>query len=216
MFFEVPIMEAKMDAGMPQSGALPAIAPSGKLPTLLLHCCCGPCSSSVLEVSSPFYEIAAFFYNPNIMPKEEHDKRAESFRKLLSQAQYPNRVDLIEHGYSPADFENACSPFWDQLEGAKRCTACFELRLGKAAMCCASLGYSCFTTTLSVSPHKDAALLGEVGRRVALKHGVSYLHLDAKKRGGFARSVELSKQYGLYRQSYCGCKAELVARRQNW
>jgi len=140
------------------------------------------------------------------MPRDEYDKRLAEISKLLSQASYPNCVDLLHSDYDIADFEAVAMPFWDEPEGGRRCKACFELRLLEAAKRAKAEGCGHFTTTLSVGPRKDAVLLGEIGTRAAEAYGVSYLHSDFKKRGGCERSVELSKQYGLYRQSYCGCR----------
>jgi len=189
---------------------LAEIARSGAAPRLLLHCCCAPCASYVLEYLSPFFLITAFYYNPNIVPREEYDRRAGEFQKLLPRAGYPNRVDIVGAGYDPREFEQAAAQFRDEPEGGLRCRACFDLRLGGTAARAASQGFDYFATTLSVSPHKDAALLNEVGDRLADAHGVKYLRSDFKKRGGYMRSVELSRQYGLYRQSYCGCAAGIT------
>ena len=186
------------------------IARSGEAPRLLLHCCCAPCASYVLEYLSPYFLITAYYYNPNIMPIGEHDRRAGEFQKLLSRADYPNRVDMVAAGHDPGGFEQAAARFRDEPEGGLRCRACFGLRLGGTAARAASQGFDYFATTLSVSPHKDAALLNGIGDRLADTHGVKYLRSDFKKRGGFLRSVELSKKYGLYRQSYCGCAAGIT------
>jgi len=172
---------------------------------ILLHCCCAPCASHVIEYLSPSFMITVLFYNPNIIPRDEHDKRAAEILKLLSLVTLPNSVDMLPIKYHPADFEAAAAPYLDEPEGGRRCKVCFELRLGETARCAKELGFECFTTTLSVSPHKDVALLGEVGALMAKTYGVEYLDYDFKKRDGYKRSVELSKQYGLYRQSYCGC-----------
>ena len=185
---------------------------AGELPRLLLHCCCAPCSSYVLEYLSPSYNITALFFNPNIRPAGEHDKRAGEMEKLLSLARYPNNVDLLVTDYDGSAFDNAARLYPDEPEGGRRCRVCFELRLDEAARLAGLGGYDFFTTTLSVSPYKDAALLNDIGGRLSGVYGVGYLQADFKKRGGFARSVELSKSYGLYRQSYCGC--ELPSQRQ--
>ena len=181
------------------------IPSSGEMTRLLLHCCCAPCASYVLEYLSPFYKITALFYNPNIQPREEYFKRAAELEKLIAIAGYAKSVDLIVAGYETGEYEAVASPYWEEPEGGRRCRACFELRLGEAARRAREGGYSYFTTTLSVSPHKDAALLNEIGAGLAGETGVKYLHSDFKKRDGYKRSVELSKKYGLYRQRYCGC-----------
>ena len=174
-------------------------------PRLLLHCCCAPCASYVLEYLSPFYQITILFYNPNIQPLEEHDKRAGELEKLLSLAEFPNHVNMLAVEYDAAAFEFAAIQFRDEPEGGRRCRACFELRLGETAARAGAGGYDCFATTLTVSPHKAASVINEIGGNLAVMHGVKYLDSDFKKRDGYKRSIELSKQYGLYRQSYCGC-----------
>ena len=194
-----------MVATPPLDERLAGLALPGEAPRILLHCCCAPCSSYVLEYLSPFARITILFYNPNIIPCEEYDKRAAEIEKLLSGASLQNCVDILPVKYVPADFKTVAAPYWDEPEGGLRCRACFELRLGEAAKRAKEHGFKFFATTLSVSPHKDAALLGEIGAAMAEKHGVQFLHADFKKRGGYKRSVDLSKQYGLYRQSYCGC-----------
>ena len=185
---------------------LAGIASSGQTPRLLLHCCCAPCASYVLEYLSPYFRITLLFYNPNIRPREEYDKRAMELQRLLSLAVYPNTIDAEFCEYDADVFDAVARPFLAEPEGGLRCRACFEMRLGKTAERARISGYDYFTTTLSVSPHKDVKLLDETGRRFADEYGVKYLQSDFKKRGGYKRSVDLSKQYGLYRQSYCGCK----------
>jgi len=172
---------------------------------MLLHCCCAPCAAYVLEYLSPSYDISVLFYNPNIHPRMEFDKRAAELNKLLALAQYPNSVAGIECGYDRAEYELAAAPLSDEQEGGIRCGVCFELRLEKTADRAKTGGYDYFATTLSVSPHKNAGLINEIGANLAEKYGVRYLASDFKKRDGYKRSVELSKKYGLYRQSYCGC-----------
>lgn len=174
---------------------------------LLLHCCCAPCASYALETLSPLYRITILYYNPNIQPREEYDRREAEFQKLLSQATFPNIVDMLAADYDACAFETAAEPFWSEPEGGKRCRACFELRLGETAKRAKTEGYDYFATTLTVSPHKPASIINEIGGRMEDKYGVSYLHSDFKKRDGYKRSIELSKRYGLYRQSYCGCLA---------
>ena len=181
------------------------ISLSGKLPRLLLHCCCAPCASYVLECLSSVFSITLLFYNPNIQSREEYDKREAELEKLLNEAGYKGKVKQLACDYDNAAFSSAAGPFWDEPEGGKRCEACFTLRLGEAAKRAKEGGFDYFATTLSVSPHKDASRLNEIGTAMAEEYEVKYLSADFKKRDGYKRSVELSKQYGLYRQSYCGC-----------
>lgn len=178
----------------------------GAAPRLLLHCCCAPCASHVLECLSPQYQITVLFFNPNIQPRDEYDKRAGELKRLLSLASYPNPVDMMVAGYDTGVFESAVRLFTDEPEGGKRCRECFSLRLGEAAAFAKSGGYDRFSTTLTVSPHKPAEVINEVGTGLGNSYGVEYLHSDFKKRDGYKRSVELSKRYGLYRQQYCGCR----------
>ena len=184
---------------------LSRIATSGKTPRLLLHCCCAPCASYVLEYLSPFFFITALYFNPNIEPFEEYDKRGKELRKLLSVAEYPNAVSIMEAEYENAVFREVTERFSSEREGGKRCGVCFALRLGETAKRARAGEFDYFATTLSVSPHKNAALLNEIGMEMSQSHRVMYLHSDFKKRDGYKRSIELSKQYGLYRQAYCGC-----------
>ena len=185
--------------------ALAEVRAAKRTPGLMLHCCCAPCASHVLEYLSPFFKITALYYNPNIKPIEEYDKRAGEIKKLLSLAEYQNRVRTIVCEYDAGSFDAAAAPFLDEPEGGRRCMECFKLRLGKTAALSKAEGYDYFATTLSVGPRKDAALLAEIGGALAVEYGVSFIHADFKKRDGYKRSVDLSKQYGLYRQAYCGC-----------
>jgi predicted adenine nucleotide alpha hydrolase (AANH) superfamily ATPase len=143
------------------------------------------------------------------MPEEEHVKRLVGLHKLVSLAEYPNKVDIEEPQYSPEDYSSTVLRYPDGPEGGPRCRACFEVRLEETARRAASSGYDYFTTTLSVSPHKDVSLINEIGQYQAIRFGGLFLSADFKKRDGYRRSVDLSKQYGLYRQDYCGCKRGL-------
>lgn len=185
---------------------LAKIKSSAQTPRLMLHCCCAPCASYVLEYLSPYFKITALYYNPNITPFEEYAKRAAEFQKLPLTDGYPNHIDFVLCGYDAAGYDSVASPFFDEPEGGLRCRECFKLRLEETARRASEGGYDYFTTTLSVSPHKDARILNEIGGALAAKYGVSYLHSDFKKAEGFKRSIELSGQYGLYRQDYCGCR----------
>ena len=184
---------------------LARIADSGRTPTLLLHSCCGPCSSYVLEYLARYFRITVLYYNPNIQPRAEFERRAETQRKLLRTASYENPVDLIVPPYDDASFLTAASGMEEEPEGGARCLRCFELRLGETARLARDGGFDYFSTTLSVSPHKDAEALNSIGLSMAERYGVTYLCSDFKKRNGYKRSIELSALYGLYRQDYCGC-----------
>ncbi|MEG1646969.1 MAG: epoxyqueuosine reductase QueH [Clostridia bacterium] len=172
---------------------------------LLLHSCCAPCSSSVLEKLTKDYEVVVFYYNPNIFPPEEYYIRQTEEINFCAQV-YGDKVKVIESDYFPQDFYNIAIGLEDAPEGGERCAKCFALRLDATAKLAKELGCDLFTTTLSVSPHKNAKLLNQIGATIAQKYGVDYLVSDFKKQDGYKRSIQLSKQYSLYRQSYCGCQ----------
>ena len=177
----------------------------GRVPTLLLHSCCAPCSSYVLEYLSRYFEITVLYYNPNIYPPEEFGKRLKEQQKLLADMEFVHPVRLVEGRFEPEAFYQAAKGLEQEPEGGKRCEACYELRLREAAREAAAGGFDWFATTLSISPLKSAQKLMEIGERLGREYGVPYLPSDFKKKNGYKRSVELSAQYGLYRQNYCGC-----------
>ena len=186
-------------------------------PTLLLHSCCAPCSSYVLQYLSRYFRILLFYYNPNISPAEEYEKRVREQKRLLEEMGLAEDVTLIEGAYEPQRFFSAVKGLEQAPEGGARCAICFRLRLEQAAQQAVQLGADYFCTTLSISPHKNAALLNEIGESLARKYGVAWLPSDFKKREGYKRSIELSREYGLYRQDYCGCvfsRRESEARRR--
>lgn len=174
-------------------------------PTLLLHGCCAPCSSYVLEYLSQHFSITLYFYNPNITLQEEYTRRLEEVRRLVSVLPVNHPVTLLEGAYDPALFAALAQGKESEREGGARCADCYDLRLAQTAQLAAQGGFDYFTTTLSISPYKNAHKLNEIGERLAGTYGVRHLPCDFKKRGGYKRSVELSARYGLYRQSYCGC-----------
>ena len=175
------------------------------VPRLLLHSCCAPCSSYVLEYLSRYFEITVLYYNPNIYPPEEFGKRLKEQQKLLADMEFVHPVQLVEGRFEPEVFYQAAKGLEQEPEGGKRCEACYELRLREAVREAAAGGYDWFATTLSISPLKSAQKLMEIGERLGREYGVPYLPSDFKKKNGYKRSVELSAQYGLYRQNYCGC-----------
>lgn len=179
--------------------------PEGRVPTLLLHSCCAPCSSYVLEYLSTFFAITLFYYNPNIAPQDEYERRLAEQRMLLQKLQGKYPVKLVEGAYIPEDFYAAAKGLEHEPEGGERCFACYELRLRQAAALAREGGFDYFTTTLSISPYKNAQKLHEIGEHLAKEYGVAQLPSDFKKCGGYQRSVALSEEYGLYRQDYCGC-----------
>lgn len=181
------------------------ITREGKTPGLLLHVCCAPCSSYCLEYLSKYFRVTVYYYNPNISIKEEYDHRLSEEKRLITQMPFENPVDMIEGSYDPREFFDAVKGFEEEPEGGKRCEKCFELRLGSSAKLAAERGYDYVTTTLSISPLKNAELLNTIGERAAEKYGVRWLYSDFKKKEGYKRSIELSREYDLYRQNYCGC-----------
>lgn len=174
-------------------------------PTLLLHSCCAPCSSYCLEYLSRYFAITVLYYNPNIAPEEEYRKRAEEQRRLISELPAENAVRLVIDEYSAREFYDTVKGYEDAPEGGERCFKCYRLRLERAAQYAAEHGFDYFCTTLSVSPLKNAQKLAEIGEELSEIYAVKYLPSDFKKKGGYKRSIELSKEYGLYRQNYCGC-----------
>ncbi|ABR33469.1 epoxyqueuosine reductase QueH [Clostridium beijerinckii] len=176
-----------------------------EVPTLLLHSCCAPCSSYVLEYLSQYFKITIFFYNPNIYPMEEYTRRVAEQKGLISEMKVKNEIRFIEGKYDTESFYKLTKGLEEEKEGGVRCFNCYELRLNEAAIMAKEKGYDYFTTTLSISPHKNSAKLNEIGKSLSEEHDVKYLYSDFKKKEGYKRSIELSKQYKLYRQDYCGC-----------
>ena len=177
----------------------------GKVPRLLLHACCAPCSSAVLEYLSQYFAITLLYYNPNIAPLEEYQKREAELRRLVSQMKFTHPAELLPCQYDGQAFVQAARGLEGEPEGGKRCEACFRLRLRYAAQEAARLRFDYYTTTLSISPMKNAPLLNQLGEEIGREFGVAHLPSDFKKKDGYKRSVQLSKEYDLYRQDYCGC-----------
>lgn len=176
-------------------------------PNLLLHSCCGPCSSYVLEYLCKFFDITVLFYNPNIFPQQEYLLRKSEQLRLIEIYKSAGRdIDFLDCDYDHSEFICTAKGLEKEKEGGARCRNCFQLRLEYAAKCAAEKGFSMFATTLTVSPHKNAPLINEIGLRLGEKHKVHYLASDFKKKSGYLRSIVLSKQYSLYRQHYCGCE----------
>lgn len=177
----------------------------GKIPKLLIHSCCAPCSGYVLEYLSEYFSITILYYNPNIYPAEEFFKRLEEQKRLAREMKFKNPVSVIDMGYDPEEFFAAAKGYENEKEGGARCEKCFRLRLEKSAEIAKETGFDYFTTTLSISPLKNAEVLNQIGKELSEKYGIPYLFSDFKKKNGYKRSIELSKEYGLYRQNYCGC-----------
>ncbi len=177
----------------------------GKVPTLFLHSCCAPCSSYVLEYLSQYFSITVFYYNPNISPREEYEARTEEVKRLIRELPVKNPISFVEGKYDPEMYYEAVKGHEQDPEGGDRCKICFEMRLREAARLAAKGGYDWFTTTLTISPLKNAELLNAIGREMGEEYKVSFLPSDFKKKEGYKRSIELSAEYNLYRQNYCGC-----------
>ena len=176
-----------------------------RTPRLLLHSCCAPCSSYVLEYLSEFFEITVFYYNPNIYPPEEYFKREEEQKRFIEKIPAKNPIHFIAGEFEEEKFYETVKGMENEPEGGQRCFACYALRLEKTAQEAQKGGFDYFTTTLSISPHKNAQELNRIGGEIAAEYGVKYLFSDFKKKGGYKRSCELSAEYGMYRQDYCGC-----------
>lgn len=175
------------------------------VPTLLIHACCAPCSSYVLEYLSRYFHINILYYNPNITSEDEYKYRLSEEERLINELPVKYPVKLIAGEYEPEAYFKAVKGLEDEPEGGKRCEVCFELRLREAAEKCRETGADYFLTTLTISPLKNAEKINEIGERIAEEYGVKYLPSDFKKKNGYKRSIELSREYDLYRQNFCGC-----------
>ena len=171
-------------------------------PRLLLHSCCGPCSSYVLEYLTAHFDVTVLFYGPNIQPEAEYEKRLHYQREVLRHIP----AKLLDCAWDGEAFEKIAQGLENEPEGGARCTACFLLRLEETAKRAAAGGFDYFCTTLTVSPHKDAERINRIGQAMAQRYGVRWLPADFKKRGGYLRSIQLAREYELYRQDWCGCR----------
>lgn len=178
---------------------------NGTVPTLLLHSCCAPCSSYTLEYLSRYFSITVFYFNPNISPKAEFDKRFAEQKRLIEALPAENKISLICGDYNYDEFLNIARGYESVPEGGERCFRCYRMRLEKTAELAKQKGFDYFCTTLSISPLKNSQKINKIGFDVAEKYGVKWLPSDFKKREGYKRSIELSREYDLYRQNFCGC-----------
>lgn len=203
-------MDQKINFQKRMEERLKGIKESGKTPSLLLHSCCGPCSSYVLSCLTEYFDVTVFFYNPNIFPEAEYRKRLSEQERLIREA-YGKTVGLLTLPYEHREFLDAAKGLEGDPEGGARCVQCFALRLRKTAETAAAQGFSYFATTLTVSPYKNAILLNRAGQEAeeAIASASVFLESDFKKKNGYLRSIELSKLYHLYRQQYCGCEFSL-------
>ena len=197
---------------------LTEIASRSEKPSLLLHVCCAPCSSYVLEYLSSYFDITLFFCNPNITSENEYIYRVKEVRRLISQMPLEGNVVFAEGKYDTADFFAIAKGHEKEPEGGERCFKCYKLRLRETAEYAKINQFDYFTTTLSISPYKNAEKLNSIGSSLADEYGVKYLFSDFKKKNGYKRSIELSNEYDLYRQDYCGCiysETEMKRRKKN-
>lgn len=181
---------------------------------LLLHSCCGPCSTAVLEQLGSHFSVVLHFYNPNIWPEKEYNRRLQEQMAVLQQTKTTYPVVFLPDAYQPELFYEAVEGYEEEPEGGARCSVCFALRLQHAAKMAAEYGIRWFTTTLTISPHKNAPLLNQIGKAAGEKYNVAFLPSDFKKKEGYKRSLELSSAYNLYRQEYCGCEFSFQQRQQ--
>lgn len=176
-----------------------------QVPTLLLHSCCGPCSTYCLEYLSHFFKVTVFYYNPNIYPEEEYYMRVKEQQRFIREFPAKNPISFVEGEFDTARFYEMAKGMEGLKEGGERCFACYELRLRESAEYALAHGFDFFATTLSISPLKNASKLNEIGGKLEQEYGVKYLYSDFKKKNGYKRSTEISNEYGMYRQYYCGC-----------
>lgn len=192
------------------------ITRSGKKPTLLLHVCCAPCSSYVMEYLSKYFDITLYYYNPNISPKTEYETRLAELERLVREMPAASGIRVTVGSYEPQAFFDIAKGHETEDEGGARCAACYRLRLTEAAREAKKKGCDYFTTTLSISPYKNAEKLNAIGEELSAEYGVQYLFSDFKKKDGYKRSIALSAAYRLYRQDYCGCVySKAQAQRRN-
>ncbi len=173
--------------------------------SILLHSCCAPCSSYVINFLAPYFNITILYYNPNIFPKNEYLKRKEEQIRLINSLKTPNKVDILDCDYDNEIYEKQIKGYENCPERGARCNICFKLRLEKTAELAKKNNYDYFCSTLTVSPYKNAKLINEIGNELAKKYQIKWLYSDFKKNDGYKKSIELSKKYNLYRQNYCGC-----------
>lgn len=181
------------------------IAKQGEVKKLLLHSCCAPCSSACLEKLTPYFDITILYYNPNIEPYEEYLKRKEEEIRFINEFPHHNKIDILDCDYNHDEFIKIAKGLEDEPERGKRCLKCYNLRMEYTAKKAKDLGYDYFATTLTLSPLKDSQVINSIGYAISKRIDISYLPSDFKKQNGYQRSIELSREYNLYRQNFCGC-----------
>jgi len=185
---------------------------NNNIPTLLLHSCCAPCSSYVLETLSNYFKITIFYYNPNIYPIEEYLKRKEEEKRFIKEFDSKYKIEMLDCDYEGNLFFDMAKGLENKKEGEERCYLCYNLRMKKTAIEAKNNNFDYFTTTLSISPYKNSTWINEIGRNLEKEYNIKYLPADFKKKKGYKRSIELSSTYNLYRQDYCGCIYSKVER----
>ena len=178
---------------------------SGNAPKILLHSCCGPCSTEVIARLTPYFDITILYYNPNIEPKAEYEKRKKEQIRLIKEFSSVNKLDFLDCDYENEVFLEMAKGLETEPEGGTRCHRCYELRLNKTALLAKEKDYDYFGTTLTVSPYKNSVVINQIGEKLSEIHQIKYLYSDFKKEDGYKKSIEYSKKYNLYRQNYCGC-----------
>lgn len=181
------------------------IKEKGKVPTILLHSCCAPCSSHVITFLKEYFDITIIYYNPNIYPYEEYKKRKEEQIRLLNEIKSKNKLNIIDCDYDNNIYEETIKGLEKEKEGGSRCYKCFWLRLDKTAQIAKENNYDYFSTTLTISPYKNSTVINEIGKELETIYNITWLYSDYKKKDGYKKSIQLSKEYNLYRQNYCGC-----------
>lgn len=181
------------------------IKEKGKVPTILLHSCCAPCSSHVITFLKEYFDITIIYYNPNIYPYEEYKKRKEEQIRLLNEIKSKNKLNIIDCDYDNNIYEKTMKGLEKEKEGGSRCYKCFWLRLDKTAQIAKENNYDYFSTTLTISPYKNSTVINEIGKELETIYNITWLYSDYKKKDGYKKSIQLSKEYNLYRQNYCGC-----------
>ncbi len=181
------------------------IKEKGKVPTILLHSCCAPCSSHVITFLKEYFDITIIYYNPNIYPYEEYKKRKEEQIRLLNEIKSKNKLNIIDCDYDNNIYEKTIKGLEKEKEGGSRCYKCFWLRLDKTAQIAKENNYDYFSTTLTISPYKNSTVINEIGKELETIYNITWLYSDYKKKDGYKKSIQLSKEYNLYRQNYCGC-----------
>lgn len=199
-------MSEKINYQLKTDEVISKVSEQPNKPTLLLHACCAPCATYVLEYLSRYFDITLFFCNPNITDTAEYEKRLSELKKLCETADFARNIEIVEDNLSSEDFFEYVKGFENEPEGGARCTRCFNLRLLRTAEYAKRENFDYFTTTLTISPHKNADLINRIGSHLSEEHGVAFLPSDFKKRGGYQRSIVLCREYNIYRQHYCGCE----------